>query len=451
MTPSADPSLARLAAANAAARSRFPGDAGGRQPVHTVYGGAHLFRADTAPQLGEPGAARARRVRARRGHVRRGDRAARARWPTPSTRACARSSSASRSRTSASTSRTATATAPTPRRTATPSPPRSEVAAGVRGGHAAAVHRHPHQAAAPTSCAPRSLRTLDVFLDRRCVEATRRPPARATSSSRCRRSRTPQPGRRARRRRSTRSSSASASPPGALPHRAHGRDAAERSSTADGAVAAARARRRRRAAAAPARTSAPTTTPRRSTSPPRTSTWRHPACDFAKHVMQVALAGTGVCALRRRDQHHAGRRTAPRGRAGADGRAGATRTARVVHRAWRSTTTHVRHSLVHGFYQGWDLHPAQLPTRYAAVYAFFLEGLDAGVRAAARTSSTRPAQATLVGDVFDDAATGQGLLNYFLRAHQLRRDHRGRGGARTGLTLEELRGRSFLRILERRR
>ena len=34
------------------------------------------------------------------------------------------------------------------------------------------------------------------------------------------------------------------------------------------------------------------------------------------------------------------------------------------------------HSLCNGLYQGWDLHPAQFPTRYAAVYCFFLEGYD---------------------------------------------------------------------------
>ena len=87
----------------------------------------------------------------------------------------------------------------------------------------------------------------------------------------------------------------------------------------------------------------------------------------------------------------------------------------------------MRHSLRQGFYQGWDLHPAQLPTRYAAVYAFFLEGLEPA-RARLRNFVDKAAQATLVGDVFDDAATGQGLLNYFLRGLALRRDH-GRGGA----------------------
>ena len=61
-----------------------------------------------------------------------------------------------------------------------------------------------------------------------------------------------------------------------------------------------------------------------------------------------------------------------------------------------------------GFYQGWDLHPAQLPARYAAVYAFFLEGLDGASEHLLNLVRRR----TLSGEVFDDdAATGQGLLN----------------------------------------
>ena len=96
-----------------------------------------------------------------------------------------------------------------------------------------------------------------------------------------------------------------------------------------------------------------------------------------------------------------------------------------MHAAWKLHYDDVRHSLANGFYQGWDLHPAQLPTRYAALYAFFLEGLDAAP-ARLRNFVEKAGQATHVGDVFDDAATGQGLLNFFLRAAQ-RRDHRSRG------------------------
>ena len=97
---------------------------------------------------------------------------------------------------------------------------------------------------------------------------------------------------------------------------------------------------------------------------------------------------------------------------------------------------------MNGYYQGWDLHPAQLPTRYAAVYAFFLVGAAAAT-ARLRNFVDKAAQATLVGDVFDDAATGQGLLNFFLRglsSGALTVDE----ARETGLTLEELRGRSFL-------
>jgi citrate lyase beta subunit len=157
----------------------------------------------------------------------------------------------------------------------------------------------------------------------------------------------------------------------------------------------------------------------------------HPACDFAKDVMQVALAGTGLWLSD-----------------------GATNVMPVgsretIHAAWRLHAQHVRHSLVTGFYQGWDLHPAQLPSRYAAVYAFFLEGLDAASERL-KNFVQKAAQATLVGDVFDDAATGQGLLNYFLRAMNCGAITESEAVAMSGLNLDELRGRSFVKILNGR-
>jgi len=63
----------------------------------------------------------------------------------------------------------------------------------------------------------------------------------------------------------------------------------------------------------------------------------------------------------------------------------------------------------------------------------------------------KAAQATLVGDVFDDAATGQGLLNYFLRAMNCGAISEREAVDMTGLTLEDLRTRSFAAILDRRR
>jgi citrate lyase beta subunit len=157
----------------------------------------------------------------------------------------------------------------------------------------------------------------------------------------------------------------------------------------------------------------------------------HPACDFARHVIQVALAGTGIWLS------DGATNIMPIG------------SRETVHRAWRLHAEHVRHSLVHGFYQGWDLHPAQLPTRYAAVYAFFLEGLEAASDRL-RNFVEKAAQATLAGDVFDDAATGQGLLNYFLRAMNCGAITEEEAVQKSGLALAELRSRSFARILQSR-
>src|SRR4029077_2034753 len=123
--------------------------------------------------------------------------------------------------------------------------------------------------------------------------------------------------------------------------------------------------------------------------------------------------------------------------------------ARAVHGAWRLHGEHVRDSLVSGFYQGWDLHSAQLPTRYAAVYAFFLEGLDAASERL-RNFVHKAAQATLAGGVFDDAATGQGLLNYFLRSMNCGAISEQEAVDMSGLTVSELRGRSFVKILKNR-
>jgi citrate lyase beta subunit len=157
----------------------------------------------------------------------------------------------------------------------------------------------------------------------------------------------------------------------------------------------------------------------------------HPVCDFAKHVMQVTLAGTGVWLS------DGATNVMPIG------------SREVVHRAWRLHAEHVRHSLVTGFYQGWDLHPAQLPSRYAAVYSFFLEGLAAASERL-KNFVQKAAQATLVGDVFDDAATGQGLLNYFLRAMNCGAITEQEAVDMSGLSLEELRSRSFVSILKSR-
>lgn len=174
----------------------------------------------------------------------------------------------------------------------------------------------------------------------------------------------------------------------------------------------------------------------------------HPACDFAKHMMQVSFAGTGIWLS------DGATNIMPVGPHRAA--AGSTLTSdqseenqAVIHRAWKLHYDHVQHSLVGGFYQGWDLHPAQLPTRYAAVYAFFLESLDAASERL-RNFVDKAAKATLVGDVFDDAATGQGLLNYFLRAINCGAITKEEALNLSGLTLAELQTGSFVKILKGR-
>ena len=159
----------------------------------------------------------------------------------------------------------------------------------------------------------------------------------------------------------------------------------------------------------------------------------HPVCDFAKHVMQVSLSGTNLWLSD-----------------GATNIMPVGKDRAVIHAAWKMHADQVRHSLVGGFYQGWDLHPAQLVTRYAAVFAFFLEGLGP---ASDRLKNfvQKAAQATLVGDVFDDAATGQGLLNYFLRAMNCGAITGTEAVEMSGLSIAELQSRSFAKIMAGRR
>jgi citrate lyase beta subunit len=175
----------------------------------------------------------------------------------------------------------------------------------------------------------------------------------------------------------------------------------------------------------------------------------HPVCDFAKHMMQVSFGGTGIWLS---DGATNIMPVAPH--RFTEGRPPLTaeqivENRTVVHRAWKLHFDHIQHSLENGYYQGWDLHPAQLPTRYAAIYAFFLESLDAASERL-RNFVEKAAKATLVGDVFDDAATGQGLLNYFLRAINSGALTEEEAVELSGLTVAELRSGSFVKILNNR-
>ena len=175
----------------------------------------------------------------------------------------------------------------------------------------------------------------------------------------------------------------------------------------------------------------------------------HPACDFAKHMMQVSFAGTGIWLSdgATNIMPVAPHRFTEGGPPLTSEQIEENRE--VVHRAWKLHYDHIQHSLTNAFYQGWDLHPAQLPTRYAAVYSFFLQSLEAASERL-KNFVEKAAKATLVGDVFDDAATGQGLLNYFLRAINCGAITESEALNLSGLTLPELRSASFVKILKNR-
>ncbi len=141
-------------------------------------------------------------------------------------------------------------------------------------------------------------------------------------------------------------------------------------------------------------------------------TMDHPSCDFSRHMMQVSMASTGQML----SDGATNIMPVPVHRGESLNLVQQQENLQAVHAAWRLHADHVRHSLKHAYYQGWDLHPAQLITRYATVYDFFLKELD-GASGRFQNFVAKAAQATLSGDVFDDAATGRGLLNYFRLAY----------------------------------
>ncbi|MCL2776850.1 MAG: HpcH/HpaI aldolase/citrate lyase family protein [Polyangiaceae bacterium] len=173
----------------------------------------------------------------------------------------------------------------------------------------------------------------------------------------------------------------------------------------------------------------------------------HPACDAARMIMQFALADTpvavvdGATTLLPIGRHKAGPLPLTCAEL-ADNMAD-------VHAAWKLHAANVRHALGVGIYQGWDLHPAQIPARLGALYTFFLGEREAMARRLA-VFVERATKATRLGQVFDDAATGQGLVNFFLRGLSCGALDEADVSA-TGLTLAELRSRSFANIVAARK
>jgi len=141
----------------------------------------------------------------------------------------------------------------------------------------------------------------------------------------------------------------------------------------------------------------------------------HPAADHAKAVMQVAAAGTGVRL--------------------ADGSTNRIPVgdAAAIRQAWALHHRLVTRSLERGFYQGWDLHPAQLPTRYAATFAFYRGGY---VEAGRRLRDYLARQST---GIIDEPATARALAGFMLRGHECGAVSSGELRSATGLDLANIR------------
>jgi len=157
----------------------------------------------------------------------------------------------------------------------------------------------------------------------------------------------------------------------------------------------------------------------------------HPACDVGKLLALVSLSGSGV---RLADGATTTLPIAPHKAPASEAERAENR--RVVRGALARHCADVRRSLSLGLYQGWDLHPAQLVSRYATVFAFYREALPtASARLAAFV--TGAAQASRVGTAFDDAATARGLVGFFARGLASGALDAGDVAA-TGLTVEQI-------------
>jgi len=121
----------------------------------------------------------------------------------------------------------------------------------------------------------------------------------------------------------------------------------------------------------------------------------HPSCDFVRSLLTVACGGRGLTLS-----------------------AGSTNALPVggeVLSAWRHSAADIEHALRRGYPHGWDLHPAQLPVRFAAVYRHYLAGLDDVV---ARLTGYLDAggAATDEAATLDDAPTSAALWSFVRRA-----------------------------------
>ncbi|MDQ1614099.1 MAG: hypothetical protein QOJ60_38, partial [Actinomycetota bacterium] len=80
-----------------------------------------------------------------------------------------------------------------------------------------------------------------------------------------------------------------------------------------------------------------------------------------------------------------------------------------VRAAWDLHRRLVARSLRRGIYQGWDMHPGHLVSRYAAVLSFYRTGFAESVRRLRDYLQRRS------GSVLDEPATARALAAYLVR------------------------------------
>lgn len=172
---------------------------------------------------------------------------------------------------------------------------------------------------------------------------------------------------------------------------------------------------------------------------------RHDACNFARQMMLVALTPLNI----RLSDSVTTEMPIPVHRGENLTESERQENKAAVQKAWRAHFNNITHSQINGFYQSWDLHPAQLAARYAAVYSFFLEAGDEQARRLKKFVE-KATQAVTTGSQFDDAASAQGLVNFFVRALDAGAMTEEEIWEKTALTAEELRAGSFVRIMDNR-
>lgn len=110
---------------------------------------------------------------------------------------------------------------------------------------------------------------------------------------------------------------------------------------------------------------------------------------------------------------------------------------RAIHRAWKLHASNVTRAIDVGIWRGWDLHPAQLPARYGALFVYFLTREDALAKRL-RNFVVEQVRASRVGQAFDDAATGRGLLTFFRRGIAIGALDPAKVSEETSLSIDEL-------------